>query len=188
MRRLSTCVVLAVALWLAGTFASSGSAMAHDGDGRIEVLAAEPRPDGTVGYRLRVVFSADGHPAPESTVTATVVDPADPQAPQPLAKSAEEGVYEGEVRFPRPGPWTVRFTSLRPTASLERGEDVAAPTTTTTSTPPASTTTIAESTPSASSPRATKRGPSPEQILGGVVLVGALMLGLRTFWKTRDAG
>lgn len=122
-------------LFLAAAFASFGVAGAtgpigaHEGDGRLEVLTAEPREGGTVAYRVRSVFIADGHPAPEATVTATVVDPADPQVPQTLTKDAEDGVYEGVVRFPRAGTWTVRFTSLRPTATLERTEDIAPPST-----------------------------------------------------------
>lgn len=111
------------------------AAVAHDGDGRIEVVSAEPRGDGAIAYRLRVVYIADGHGAPEATVTATVVDPANPQAPQPLTKSPEDGIYEGDVRFPRPGPWTIRFTTLRPTATLERAEEIVAPPTTTTVVP-----------------------------------------------------
>lgn len=130
MKRLGRLALLFLVIALATVIPPA--AVAHDGDGRIEVISAEPRADGAIAYRLRVVFIADGHGAPEATVTATVVDPANPQAPQPLTKSAEDGIYEGDVRFPRPGPWTIRFTTLRPTATLERAEEIVAPPTTTT--------------------------------------------------------
>lgn len=132
-------VVLAVVGALGGA-----PAAAHEGAGTIEVLSAEPTAGDGRTYRVRVVFVADGHPAPEATVTATIADR--PGAvPVAFAATAEVGVYEGTVRFPGPGDWTVRLTSLRPIASVERTDTVArrvqdAPTT---SAPLASTTTTA---------------------------------------------
>ena len=128
MRKQLACFV---AVALCAVLASTSRAGAHDGEGKIEVVSAEAAGDGTVAYRLKVTYVADGHLAPEATITALIVDPADPQAPQPLAK-IEEGIYGGSVTFPRPGPTTVRFTSLRPIASLEIPQEAPTPTTTTT--------------------------------------------------------
>lgn len=110
-------------------------ARAHEGPGSIEVLAADPAEPLTLRYRVKVISVNDGHPAPEATVTATVVDEASPQTPVPMAK-VDDGIYEATVSFPRDGQWTVRFASLRPTATLERVEAVAPPPTTTTTAPP----------------------------------------------------
>ena len=149
--------------------ASPGAA--HDGDGRIEVISAEPRGDGTIAYRLRVIFLADAHAAPEATVTATVVDPAKPQAPQPFTKSAEDGIYEADVRFPRPGPWTIRFTSLRPTATLERPEEIVASSTVTSAASSATTPPRDELLPDSAPAEPTSSNSSGVAVAGVVVAV-----------------
>ena len=158
---------------------------AHEGEGRIEVISAEPRGDGTIAYRLRVVFLADEHAAPESTVTGTVIDPAKPQAPQPLTKSAEDGIYEGDVRFPGPGPWTVRFTTLRPTATLERAEEFVAPSTTT-STASSTTTPPIDEPPLDVRPLEPSSSNSSAAVLISVV-VAVVLLAVSLLWRRRSS-
>ena len=174
MRKTLGCFVAVVLCVVLG---STARASAHEGEGRIEVLAADAAGDGTVTYRLRVTYVADGHLAPESTITALVVDPADPQAPQPLAK-IEDGVYGGTVRFPRPGPATVRFTSLRPIAALEIPQEAPTPTTTATIAPTTTTTAAASTTEPPEDPGAesSTAGVVPLVVVAAAVVGGGAVL------------
>lgn len=113
-------------------------AAAHEGQGTIEVLAADTSSPDAISYRVRVVFVADGHPAPEATVTATIVNQSG-AVPVTFVKTADDGTYEGTVRFPGSGNWTVRLTSLRPIASVERTETITAAPNPTSSAPTSST-------------------------------------------------
>lgn len=126
---------MASILSVAVLVAADRPAAPHEGAGAIEVVRSDAAGDLTVRYRLRVTFVDDGHGAPEATVTATVLDATGPRTPVAFARAEEDGVYEGTVTYPAPGPWTVRFTSIRPTGSIEHPEQVAAPATTTTAAP-----------------------------------------------------
>lgn len=112
--------------------APAGRAGAHEGDGTIEVLAADPAGPLQVSYRVRLTFQADGHPAVDATVTVVAEGPdGTTTTPQPMAPAGEDGVYAATVLFPAPGAWTVRFTAVTPAATAERAETVAPPPTTT---------------------------------------------------------
>jgi hypothetical protein len=118
---------LALALTLA---AASGAAPAgaHEGGGTLTV--EQVHPGGlSVHYIVLVTWENDGHPAADATVTATAVG-SDGTAltPVTLAPSGTgDGRYAGSVTFPEAGAWTVRFTSIEPTGSAERPEQVTAP-------------------------------------------------------------
>lgn len=110
---------------------------AHGGEARLDLLEAEAVPGG-VELAVRVTYVNDGHGASDATVTAVVVDPDDPDAPGTpvsLPATGEEGVHGGLVSTPRPGTWTIRLTSVEPTASAEVSVDVPAPAPTPTPTP-----------------------------------------------------
>jgi hypothetical protein len=136
MKRLSAAALLCILVLSVGSVAT-----AHEGDGRLEVLQATPGDGATVDYQVRLTYVADGHGAPEATVTAVAEQPgATATAPVQLQAGAEEGLYTGTVTFPSPGDWTVRFTSVTPAATLEQAQAVTAPATTATTTPSTTTT------------------------------------------------
>lgn len=138
MKRLSAAALLCT-LVLAG----GSAAAAHEGDGRLEVLQATPGQDLAVDYQVRLTYVADGHGAPDATVTAVAEQPGAAAAtPVQLSAGAEEGLYAGTVTFPGPGDWTVRFTSVTPAATLEQPQAVTAPGPTATRPPPTTSTTV----------------------------------------------
>ena len=124
--------VAALALLLAG----ATPAGAHEGDAVIELEAAHPA-GGSVHFIVRVTWEDDGHPATDATVTATAVSLAGEQlTPVVLPAEDDDGRYSGAVEFPSAGMWTVRFTSIDPTGTLEQIQEVgASPSTVPTTTP-----------------------------------------------------
>lgn len=171
-------------LLLTSVLAAAPPSSAHEGQGTIEVSSSMPAGDFTLRYQLQVTYVADGHGSPDATVTATVVDPSGARTPVPFTNGGEDGIYEGAVTYPAAGNWTVRFTSLRPTATLERLEEVAAPAPAPTTTSVAASTTTAATTSDATDEGPADRGPaegkSPLAIyLAGVVVavaIGAALL------------
>lgn len=166
-----------LAVW-AGASASfpASPILAHDGRGAIEFVAAEPTAPFVVMYRVRVTYSADSHPVDDATVTVLAVG-ADGQqtVPQPMTRASESGSYTAELRFPGPGAWTVRATSVKPPATAEVPEMVApgpagvpVPTATTTGAQP----TTADSAPESSA------------VVASMVAAG-LALGLAVLWARR---
>jgi hypothetical protein len=141
MKRLSAAALLCVLFLCVGS-----AAAAHEGDGRLEVVQASPGDGTTVDYQVRLTYVADGHGAPDATVTAVAEQPAaTATVPVQLQPGAEEGLYAGTVTFPSPGDWTVRFTSVTPAATLEQAQAVSAPATAPTT--PSTTTTVATTAP-----------------------------------------
>lgn len=125
--RLLAAAVLAAAA-LGGVTASVA---AHEGEGTIEVVMAEPSGPLAVTYRVRLTFVADGHPAGDATVTAVAQRTgAGSTTPVTMTPGTDAGIYEGTVTFPDAGDWTVRFTAVTPPATLERTETVTSPPTT----------------------------------------------------------
>ena len=139
MKRLAAATLLCTLVLALGPVAA-----AHEGDGRLEVLQAVPRrQEVAVDYQVRLTYVADGHGAPDATVTAVVEQPGAPAAaPVQLSAGAEEGLYAGTVTFPGPGDWTVRFTSVTPAATLEQAQAVVATGPTATRPPPTASTTV----------------------------------------------
>lgn len=137
MKRLSAAALLCTLVLAGGSVAA-----AHEGDGRLEVLRATPGYM-AVDYQVRLTYVADGHGAPDATVTAVAEQPGAAAAtPVQLSAGAEEGLYAGTVTFPGPGDWTVRFTSVTPAATLEQPQAVTAPGPTVTRPPPTTSTTV----------------------------------------------
>lgn len=137
--------LVAVLLGAAVILPAAGTASAHDDKGTIEVISAEPQ-GLSIRYEVSITYDNDGHGAADAT--ATVVAEADglTVGPDLLEATAIEGVYAATVTFPKSGSWTVRFSSLTPTATLELDETIdIAPTTTVvpSTTPPPRTTAVA---------------------------------------------
>lgn len=105
-------------------------ATAHEGEAIITVEQTHPA-GLSVHYFVRVTWENDGHPANGATVTATAVRPdGTTLTPVTLRPLDNDGRYEGAVEFPEPGNWTVRFTAIEPTGTLEQPQSVVQPTTT----------------------------------------------------------
>lgn len=137
-RAAAALIVFCAALAAPGT----PSAYAHEGEGIFEVQAQGSADSLTVRYVVRLTWANDGHPAFDSTVTATPIDPGGtPQTPVPMQFDGDDGRYSGTITYPSPGNWTVRFTSVSPASTMEIVEEVTATATTTTSTPSSTTTT-----------------------------------------------
>ena len=135
-----------LAIFIAALVAGGPAAAAHEGKAIITAETQADRPDGT-DYTIRAVWTNDGHPAADATVTATPINPAG-AAGTPIAFSArdDDGRYGGFVPMPIPGRWTVRFSIVEPTGTLEVTRDVAEVTTTTAKrVPPTTATTAAKS-------------------------------------------
>ncbi|HLM63712.1 MAG TPA: FixH family protein [Acidimicrobiales bacterium] len=124
LRTVATAAALgagAIALGVVG----AAPAGAHSGGGTIVVEQVHPA--GTsIHYIVLVTWDNDGHPAADATVTATpVATDGTAQTPFTLAPSgAGDGRYSGAVEFPEPGDWTVRFTSIEPTGTIDQAQTV----------------------------------------------------------------
>lgn len=131
-------LVFVIAATLLALAAFAGEASAHEGAGAIALASEATIEPDLVRYDVLVTFVADGHPASGATVTAVLVRPDSPAAtPVPLQPLDQEGHYGVDIRFPSPGPWLVRFTSVSPVASLEHSLLVQpGPTSTEPTTPP----------------------------------------------------
>ena len=110
-----------------------GIASAHDGNGIIVVESRGPGTGSSVPYVIRLTWKNDGHPAVDSTVTATVIGiDGTPHTPVVMGPIDDDGRYAATIAYDSGGSWTVRFTAVTPTATIEVVEDVAEPTATTT--------------------------------------------------------
>lgn len=128
LRRSLTVLLVALAVVLFG----SGAAQAHEGEGAITVESAQDAPDGTT-FTVRVTWLNDGHPAADATVTATATDGSGvPQTPVTMAATDADGRYQAFVPFPAAGTWTIRFSVVTPTATVEVSRVVEPVATTTT--------------------------------------------------------
>lgn len=156
-------------------------AAAHEGEGILTVESQEPDGDGAVRYVVRVTWADDGHPALGSTVTATPIAPdGAPQTPVTLEPTDEDGRYATTVTYPAPGDWTVRFTSVTPTGTIEISEAIRSQPTSTTK--PLRTTTTAAPDDGNDEPgsgdttnSASGRDDGGESTIGGALALGALV-------------
>ena len=175
-------------LLLTSVLVAAPPSSAHEGQGTIEVSSSTPAGDFTLRYQLKVTYVTDGHGSPDATVTATVVDPSGARTPVPFTKGGEDGIYEGAVTYPAAGNWTVRFTSLRPTATLERLEEVAAPAPASVAASTTTAATTSDTTDEGPADRGPAEGKSPLPIyLAGVIVavgIGAALL----FARRRSSG
>ena len=143
VRSLTVACAAALVLGLLGT----GPASAHDGEGVLIVESKGPPRDLAIPLVVRLTWKGDGHAAVDATITATALG-ADGTTTTPVAMEPvdQDGRYEATVEVPRPGPWTVRFTSVTPAATLEIEQTVD---------PAATTSTIAQTTTTTETPEST---------------------------------
>jgi hypothetical protein len=119
---------VAVGLVVGGALGSP--AVAHEGKGIVTVEASHPAGAAAVHYIVRVTWEDDGHPAADATVTAAAIgSDGTTLTPVTLAPADDDGRYAGVVEYPEAGSWTVRFTSIDPTGTAERSEEIAPPAT-----------------------------------------------------------
>ena len=120
MRRIPALTALATAtmvVLLGGVWVPP--AAAHGDAAAISVVSGEPGGDGSVHYRVRVVYENDGDPVPGVVGTAIASAAGVDQPAVPLtAVAGVIGDYEATVALPGPGPWTVRFEATDPEAVL----------------------------------------------------------------------
>ena len=110
-------------------------AVGHEGSGVLDVESVEPSPAGP-SVTVRLTWSDDRHPAADATVTVTAVDGAGAAlTPVPLDPIDDDGRYAADVPLPDAGTWTLRVTSITPTASVEEPYVQEATTTTAPTTP-----------------------------------------------------
>ncbi len=102
---------------------------AHDGKGIVTVEANHPAGATAVHYIVRVTWEDDGHPAADATVTAAAVGSDGTTLTPVTLTPADDGRYAGVVEYPEAGSWAVRFTSIDPTGTAERSEEIAPPST-----------------------------------------------------------
>ena len=156
-----------------------GVAAAHDGDGVLVVESQGPANDRSVPYVVRLTWENDGHAAIDATVTATAVA-ADgtPQTPVPMEAIDEDGRYSATLTYPSSGRWTVRFTSVTPTATAEVAEEVAPATTTTPTTIDSDSTTTSIGAVTATTEQAAPGDPDDGRGIGAGGVLAAVFLGL----------
>jgi hypothetical protein len=119
MRVRSFMIAVAVSALAAAGPLLAPPAGAQQAEGMINLEAAHPA--GTsVHYIVRVTRESDGHPATDSVVTATARGSDGTElTPVTLAPIDDQGRYANAVDFGSPGTWTVRFTSIDPSATAE---------------------------------------------------------------------
>ncbi len=190
-----SCLLLAAAA-IAVVVIGSSPAAAHEGDGVFTVESTTPGKDGTVTYQVRLTWENDGHPAIDSTVTATAVGPdGTTQTPVTMQPIDQDGRYRAAVPLPGRGPWKVRLTSVEPESTFEIANQTppttAAPTTTQTTTPTTTTTEADRSAADESAAAADSDdgggGASTALFIGIVVVLAAGgILGVRAARRSRE--
>lgn len=195
MRRSVRLVIAATIALTVGVVPSP--AAAHDDAGQIALVGTGIGVEAMTGdFVVDVSFQNDGHGAPAATVTLVAEDGAGNRiGPVAMSATQPDGRYAGSLTFPAPGAWTVRVTSLSPSASLEVPFVVMAPPTSTTSapatsapTPPGGSTTSGVGQPAtedaATTSDSTSGGSGLLLVVIGVLVV-ALLGGGFAAWKAR---
>lgn len=168
-----------------GIAALAAPALAHDDQGLFSVTVSEPSGDLAYDLQVALIYSGDREPVEGANVTAVAEGPGGTAGPFTLEPTEEPGSYATTVTFPAPGEWTVRFTSITPSATIEHPIAVAAPATTTTDAP--TTTTNDQSTSTIElveeeEAAADDGGISPALVIAALVVASAIVavvLGLR---------
>jgi hypothetical protein len=119
--RLGVGLLLAIGLWLiTGLMAE---VIAHEGTGTLTVEAVQPAGVDSFRYVVKLVW-ADGHPVTDATVTVIAEGPGPKVGPVTMTAAGSDGLYEALMVFPTPGEWTVRFTSVTPTATVSQTQSI----------------------------------------------------------------
>ncbi len=108
-------------------FVAAAGASAHSDDGTIETLQLTHDGRFIVTIQVRISFAGDGHPAGDATATINAERPdGSSVGPTPLTSTSITGVYAARMVLPAAGVWSLRVTSLNPTAfasgEIEVGE------------------------------------------------------------------
>lgn len=197
--RRSSAARFAVALLLAlgATVVGAAGASAHGDKGLLAVESATVA--GTTAQVTAKVSFLDGDPAAGATVTVAGDNGAGATlAPVTLPAAANTGQYSGAVALPAPGTWTLRVTSVDPTAEAAPTQVVvAAPSATTTSAPTGVPVTTSPVTSDGGVPEITADddtstddgGVSPVWwVLGGIAVVAAVATGIIFVARGRNQG
>ena len=93
----------------------------HDGVGVVTVEGRHPTSASEVHYVVRLTWSADGHPADDTTALSASLVGLDgvPQPAVAFQPYGGDGRFAGTVAFPGPGVWTLRFTSAHPPTTVD---------------------------------------------------------------------
>lgn len=119
MSHWSRLVPMIVILLLLG----AGPALAHDDEGVLKVVAVVDDSAGYRAYEVTLHYGSDGHPAIDATVTVAGDGPdGEVLSPVTLGPADPPGTYRGRVEFPVTGAWSLRISSLQPTAQLDHIE------------------------------------------------------------------
>lgn len=182
--------VLAVTVGLLAVLGPATPANAHEGTGIVTVETAMETPTG-MEFTIRLTWENDGHPAADATVTATAIDPSgEPTTPSPMTPIDDDGRYRAVLALPTPGTWTVRFSTISPTATLEVPQLITAaepaPTTTKPERDPALDDHPIATTPDLSENPDDGGGNAATTVIGGGLLIGiigAAIVGFRRSTK-----
>lgn len=121
--RLATCLTLLAVVVL--LMAAATNALAHEGRGVLVVESRVPTAATVIPYVVRLTWEDDGDPAIDATVTATPIAPdGTVQTPVPMEPIDQDGRYRTTITYPSNGRWTVRFTAVTPTATLDLVEEI----------------------------------------------------------------
>jgi len=113
--------VTAAALLLTVMLLLVAPATAHDGEGVITVEKAETASANQMRFTVRLTWQDDGHAALGATLTATPLRSTNvAQTPVVLDPIDQDGRYSAVVGFTGAEPWTVRFTAISPSATVEQ--------------------------------------------------------------------
>ena len=134
-------IMVLVSVVCGASLALAPPVAAHSDDGTITAAGGDRVTGTSVRVEATITFNSDGHAAPSATATVVAERPGStPVGPVPLKRDAATGVYAATIQLTSPGTWTLRYTSLSPTAVLERNITVDAVILTTPA--PASTTSV----------------------------------------------
>ena len=122
MRRLWMVTLIGVGACVIGP---ANPASAHGDVGTIEVVSITSAAPLSLRVEANITFVGDGHAAPAATATVVAERAgATTVGPITLTAAGTTGRYSAMVALPSAGEWTLRLTSLSPTAVLERRETV----------------------------------------------------------------
>lgn len=193
-------VAVVFAVSMAAAIAWSIPASAHGGPVSIELISDSATSEMARTYVVSITYDGDGDPVDDAQLTVVVEGPDGSVPPAAMTPTDTPGRFLADVTFPSPGPWTVRFTSADPVATLEVQATLPGATTTSTgsvstvSGPEQSTaatsapvpTTAAGSTPESAAPTK-KKTSNNTPLFVGLVVVAVVVIGGLVVLRRRSA-